>query len=195
MISFCIQGQEDRAIPKAELQAMVDAADIPEDTPVKFEGSDDWEPVSAYIKKSPPQPEPIPEPEPQQLTPEQEAARARMIEAQKGMEKQGLALIFWACSLIVAFAIFSETCKSQSGIAERYGEIERPEFSEWNGSHHKSIKRIQSSMKDPSSFEHVDTTFNGEYVRTVYRGKNAFGAVVTQTATTLRSTGELVRID
>jgi len=57
------------------------------------------------------------------------------------------------------------------------------DFSAWDGSHRGLTKVIKESMNDPSSYEHVDTVYwdKGDYliVKTTFRGKNAFGGVVT----------------
>lgn len=57
------------------------------------------------------------------------------------------------------------------------------QFSKWNGSHRNLEEIIKKSMNDPSSFEHVETKYweQGDHivVLTTFRGKNAFGGVVT----------------
>ena len=62
-------------------------------------------------------------------------------------------------------------------------------FSSWDGSHRKLEEQIQSSMEDPDSYEHVKTVYadEGEYliVKTQFRGRNAFGGVVTNTVTAM----------
>lgn len=56
------------------------------------------------------------------------------------------------------------------------------QFSGWDGSHLQLTRAIKESMKDPKSYQHVETTYvdKGEYliVTTSYRGKNGFGAMV-----------------
>jgi hypothetical protein len=68
--------------------------------------------------------------------------------------------------------------------AERTELVEK-QFSPWDGSHINLEKTIKSTMNDPASYEHVKTTYSdlGEnlIVRTTFRGKNAFGGVVTNT--------------
>lgn len=55
-------------------------------------------------------------------------------------------------------------------------------FSEWDGSHAALEAYIKRNMKDPSSYEHVETRYIDKVsyliVTTTYRGKNSFGAVV-----------------
>ncbi|MBL7148563.1 MAG: zinc ribbon domain-containing protein [Candidatus Cloacimonetes bacterium] len=56
-------------------------------------------------------------------------------------------------------------------------------FSSWDGSHNGLTKYIKNSMHDPSSYKHVET-FYGDYdnylvIETKFRGKNAFGGIVT----------------
>jgi hypothetical protein len=60
-------------------------------------------------------------------------------------------------------------------------------FSVWDGSHNELTKAIKKSMNDPDSYKHEETRYvdRGDYliVITSYRGKNAFGGVVKNTAT------------
>jgi hypothetical protein len=60
-------------------------------------------------------------------------------------------------------------------------------FSPLDGSHRALTKVIKESMNDPKSFEHVETSYNdhGDYliVRTKFRGKNGFGALVVNSIT------------
>jgi hypothetical protein len=60
-------------------------------------------------------------------------------------------------------------------------------FSLWDGSYTPLVKIIKDGMHDPSSFDHVETTYRdlGDHliVTTKFRGKNGFGAVVTNSMT------------
>ena len=73
------------------------------------------------------------------------------------------------------------------------------QFSSWDGSHKALERIIKNSMNDPSSYEHVDTYYkeldNGHIlVTTTFRGKNAFGGVVTNSMTAeFTMFGQLVR--
>lgn len=55
-------------------------------------------------------------------------------------------------------------------------------FSNWDGSHTALTKWIKESMNDPSSYEHIKTTYidNGKTLQITaqYRGKNAYGALI-----------------
>ena len=58
-------------------------------------------------------------------------------------------------------------------------------LSGWNGSVKSVVKLVKSSMNDPDSFEHVETRTgyyetNSFIVSMKYRGKNAFGGVITK---------------
>jgi len=68
--------------------------------------------------------------------------------------------------------------------AQRKAKIER-QFSSWDGSHRNVVAAVKKAMNDPKSFEHVETGYidKGEYlfVKMVFRGKNAFGALVKNT--------------
>lgn len=59
------------------------------------------------------------------------------------------------------------------------------QFSAWDGSHKKLTEMIKNSMNDPDSYVHVQTKYGDMtgylIVTTTFRGKNAFGGVVTNT--------------
>ena len=59
------------------------------------------------------------------------------------------------------------------------------QFSSWDGSHSALKDYVKENMNDPSSFDHVKTTYadKGNYliIQMTFRGKNAFGAKVLQT--------------
>ena len=67
-------------------------------------------------------------------------------------------------------------------VAARKERIEKRFSSLWDGSHRELTKVIKGSMNDPGSYEHVETVSwdMGDHlvVRTTFRGKNAFGGVV-----------------
>ena len=71
--------------------------------------------------------------------------------------------------------------EKQKKIAERNQRIQQ-QFSAWDGAHRNLERMIKSNMHDPSSYEHVKTTYSdkGNYliVKTIFRGKNAFGGTV-----------------
>jgi hypothetical protein len=56
-------------------------------------------------------------------------------------------------------------------------------FSAWDGSHRGLTAVIKAGMNDPDSYKHVKTLYSdhGDYliVETTFRGRNAFGGVVT----------------
>lgn len=58
----------------------------------------------------------------------------------------------------------------------------RRQFSLWDGSHIRLTKLIKERMNDPSSYHHVKTVHwdmgSNPVVRTIFRGRNAFGALV-----------------
>lgn len=66
----------------------------------------------------------------------------------------------------------------------RKKEIEK-EFSAWDGSHRGLTRAIKKVMNDPSSYDHVETSYSdrGDHliVKTIFRGSNAFGAIVRNT--------------
>ena len=88
------------------------------------------------------------------------------------------------------FAAFMASGSDEEAPAEEPStRTERIEsrFSAWDGSHVETVAYVKSQMNDPSSFEHVKTTYLpmdedlGFYiVKMAYRGTNAFNATVTQ---------------
>lgn len=78
-------------------------------------------------------------------------------------------------------AIFHGLNKKYS-VGESRQEIIESQFSGWDGSHPGLTDIIKKSMKDPSSYEHVETVYwdEGDYilVKTTFRGKNSFNALV-----------------
>ena len=77
----------------------------------------------------------------------------------------------------------------QQAAAERI-EQKRKGFhclSTWDGSHSGVVRQVKAVMNDPDSFDHVETLVspnnNGQHVFTMkFRGRNAFGGVVTNAA-------------
>ncbi len=57
-------------------------------------------------------------------------------------------------------------------------------FSSWDGSNKELVNYVKSNMKDPDSFEHVETRIRDKKgvvtAQMVYRGKNSFGATMTE---------------
>jgi hypothetical protein len=69
---------------------------------------------------------------------------------------------------------------------ERQQEQVAAQFSAWDGSHRKLVEAVKKRMHNPRSFEHVETRYGvvgDELVVTMeFRGTNAFGGVVRNTA-------------
>lgn len=66
-------------------------------------------------------------------------------------------------------------------------ELIESQFSPWDGSHRGIERRIKSAMNDPDSYEHVKTVYwdlgDRLKVRTTFRGRNAFNALIMNSAT------------
>ncbi len=66
---------------------------------------------------------------------------------------------------------------------ERRNANIKAQFSAWDGSHRELERVIKKTMNDPDSYKHVETVYaegsDGILVKTTFRGKNAFGGVVT----------------
>jgi hypothetical protein len=60
------------------------------------------------------------------------------------------------------------------------------QFTLWDGSHRGLTKYLKANMNDPRSYDHIETTYwdKGDHliIHVKFRGKNAFGAVVINTA-------------
>lgn len=81
---------------------------------------------------------------------------------------------------------------------ERKNKI-KAQFSSWDGSHRTLEKLIKEGMNDPKSYEHVETSYTdmGTYliVKTTFRGKNSFGALVKNTVNAKASLdGDILKI-
>lgn len=72
----------------------------------------------------------------------------------------------------------------QAAQALRKADIER-QFSAWSGAHINLERAVKQSMKNPDSYQHVETRYRdmGDtiIVTTTIRGTNSFGGVVPQT--------------
>lgn len=77
--------------------------------------------------------------------------------------------------------------------------IERA-FDPWNGSHINLVQFVKANLKDPGSFEHIETRY-GEmddgnikvYMR--YRARNSFGGMVpSEIIVTAKPDGELIEV-
>lgn len=72
-------------------------------------------------------------------------------------------------------------------------------FSAYDGHHKKLKEKVIESLKDPSSFEHVQTTYidkdNFIEVHMTYRAKNSFGAITTQSISAVADlNGNIIKI-
>lgn len=94
--------------------------------------------------------------------------------------------------------------KARKEVAERQATEARKkeleaQFSAWDGSHRTFERLIKETMNDPDSYEHVETRFadKGDYIRvfTKFRGKNAFGGVIVDSAKAdFTISGDLIRV-
>lgn len=72
----------------------------------------------------------------------------------------------------------------EEAFAKRKAAIEA-QFSRWDGSHPSVEKMVKRGMKNPDSYQHVETKYaikpSGFVVVTTIRGTNSFGGIVPQT--------------
>lgn len=76
----------------------------------------------------------------------------------------------------------TELTQAQKDSTVRRQKIEEA-FSKWDGSHVNLVNYVKKKLNDPSSFEHVQTTFRDYGDSTIfiimdYRAKNGFGALM-----------------
>lgn len=102
-------------------------------------------------------------------------------------EKEFIKLFIIIVGVVVLYMLINTISgnKQTSKPITREDQI-KAQFSQWDGSHIELKKLVKSHMHDPSSFKHVESSYldHGNYF-TVYlkfRGSNAFGATVTNTA-------------
>ncbi len=104
--------------------------------------------------------------------------------------KRRTSLFTWFVTIIVIFIVVVKIVPSSTETTTAQVPLTRDEkikdqFSQWDGSHIKLVKRVKSTMHDPDSFEHVRTTYrdNGTLLAVTmeFRGKNAFGGKILQT--------------
>ncbi|WP_249552742.1 hypothetical protein [Shewanella sp. 8A] len=88
--------------------------------------------------------------------------------------------------VIVIIGIFysSDNSELKNDASASHQQTVNRQFSSWDGSHSGLVKVVKANLKDPSSFEHIKTQYVDKYnylvVTMQYRGKNSFGAVVTE---------------
>jgi hypothetical protein len=77
--------------------------------------------------------------------------------------------------------------RRQEELNKNREETIKRQFSSWDGSHRTLTKVIKDRMKDPDSYEHIETRYrddgNSIIVITRYRGANSFGGKVVNTMT------------
>lgn len=119
----------------------------------------------------------------------------------KSPDKKGntLAGCLWAIVFVVVFGLIISMCIGSSDEGKTADEllIEK-HFSAWDGSHIELVKKVKSNLKDPDSYEHINTTYRIEgdtiWVFMNYRAKNSFGGYTTGgiTGITDKQTGKVI---
>jgi hypothetical protein len=81
----------------------------------------------------------------------------------------------------------AEQQKIKSEAASNRKKLIQSAFSPWDGSHLALERYVISSMNDPDSYDHVETSYrdNGSYIFVVtkFRGRNGFGGLVIDSVT------------
>lgn len=91
--------------------------------------------------------------------------------------------------VMVAFNLFTPDkpkapARPLTAAEQRTQEIEK-QFSAWNGAHRDLERRVKTALKDPDSYEHIETKYvdngaKGISVLMKYRAKNSFGGYVVE---------------
>jgi hypothetical protein len=94
----------------------------------------------------------------------------------------------------------SLTASVEQRQAEARKEAIKKAFSPWDGSHRAMTAEIKRRLKDPGSYEHINTKYidNGNTISviTTYRAKNSFGGyVVNIVAGEASTSGELLSFE
>ncbi|GAB4042568.1 hypothetical protein GCM10028810_01870 [Spirosoma litoris] len=94
-----------------------------------------------------------------------------------------IAILMIIVVIVIGVNSFLEAPKDKKQIRREHVESL---FSAYDGSHAQLEKAIKSEMKNPDSYEHVETRFRDDsttiYVITTFRGTNSFGGIVPQKA-------------
>ena len=124
------------------------------------------------------------------LTPEQKQAReAELVAELKGIPAVEVKKNLEAYRELVKLSPGNEKYPAKVAYYEgqlvRYNKIQG-QFSSWSGAH-KSIERyVKARLKDPNSYEHIETGYNdnGDHLLVMmkYRAKNSFGGFAIETA-------------
>jgi hypothetical protein len=131
---------------------------------------------------------------------EEELAKKKKDEENK---KAGCGCLVFLGIIVFIFIIISISSGNEEKAvlteAEQRVETIEKQFSAWDGSHIELTREIKRNMNDPESYEHVETVYGdrGDYliVETTFRGKNAFGGTVINTARARVSIdGEIIEI-
>jgi hypothetical protein len=69
----------------------------------------------------------------------------------------------------------------------KHQKLVKSAFSSWDGSHIKLERLVKSNLKDPGSYEHIETKYADKETHLIvimkYRAKNSFGGYVVNTVT------------
>ena len=98
-----------------------------------------------------------------------------------------LVVMFGVFVLVTAYFDNSTSESDQIAIAQKAEETRKGFhcLSAWDGSNSSLIRETKNTMKDPKSFEHVETVIgtvsNGQHKAVMtYRGRNGFGGMVVE---------------
>lgn len=121
----------------------------------------------------------------QSLTLEQKASAYKLVsEAEPQNKSAAASLAKLTQQLNQKRAAEREKREKEEALARRKAAIEA-QFSKWDGSHPSVERLVKKGMKNPDSYQHVETRYSilpkGFMVVTTIRGTNSFGGVVPQT--------------
>jgi hypothetical protein len=94
----------------------------------------------------------------------------------------------WFTLIITAVVIAGLVMMCNDETAEpvtREAKIEQ-QFSKWDGSHFQLVATVKKKLRDPDSFQHIETVYNASAstidVGMTFKSKNAFGGYVMSAA-------------
>tara|TARA_R110000851_G_scaffold80625_1_gene177313 strand:+ start:274 stop:618 length:345 start_codon:yes stop_codon:yes gene_type:complete len=100
---------------------------------------------------------------------------------------KGILIVFTTLFMIVTCG-GGEDASDPAKIAKKAEETRKGFhcLSAWDGSNSSVVRNVKYKMRDPKSFEHIETRIapvsNGQHTTVMtYRGRNGFGGMVVQT--------------
>ena len=102
-----------------------------------------------------------------------------------------IGLVFLGLIIYSTFSSINKTLDPEPQVPKTAEQVRADKifsaFNGWDGSHRHLSQMVKSALKDPDSYEHIDTRYsdNGDhvYIEMSYRAKNSFGGYAVETVT------------